>query len=104
MKLLVFGQTGQVATELARRLPAGVTADFLGRDRANLMDPTACAAAAMAAEADAVINAAAWTAVDRAESEEAAATTVNGDAPGAMARACRRAGPAVPACVDRLCL
>ncbi|HSF64873.1 MAG TPA: dTDP-4-dehydrorhamnose reductase [Paracoccaceae bacterium] len=92
MKLLVFGQTGQVATELARRLPAGVTADFLGRDRANLSDPDACAAAALAADADAVINAAAWTAVDRAESEEAAATTVNGDAPGAMARACAARG------------
>lgn len=92
MKLLVFGQTGQVATELARRLPAAVTADFLGRDRADLLDPAACAAAVMAADADAVINAAAWTAVDRAESEEPAATVVNGDAPGAMARACAARG------------
>jgi dTDP-4-dehydrorhamnose reductase len=39
----------------------------------------------------AVINAAAWTAVDKAEAEEAAATVVNGDAPGAMARACAAA-------------
>jgi hypothetical protein len=74
MRLLVFGQTGQVATELARRLPAGVSADFLGRDRADLMDPAACAAAIAPMRPDAVINAAAWTAVDRAEAEEAAAT------------------------------
>lgn len=92
MKLLVFGQTGQVARELARRLPAGVTADFLGRDRADLSDPAACAAAVMATDAQAVINAAAWTAVDRAETEEPAATVVNGDAPGAMARACAARG------------
>ena len=87
MKLLVFGQTGQVARELARRLPDGVRAVFLSRDRADLSDPSACAAAIMAADADAVINAAAWTAVDKAEAEEAAATVVNGNAPAAMARA-----------------
>ena len=45
MKLLVFGQSGQVARELARRLPADMTATFLGRDRADLSDPAACAAA-----------------------------------------------------------
>ena len=88
MKLLVFGQTGQVAQELARRLPNGVTAQFLARDQADLDDPAACAAAILAADADAVINAAAWTAVDKAETEEATATVVNGDAPAAMARAC----------------
>lgn len=89
MKLLVFGQTGQVARELARRLP---DARFLGRDQANLMDPAACAAAVAASDADAVINAAAWTAVDKAEAEEAAATVVNGDAPAAMARAAAAKG------------
>ena len=88
MKLLVFGETGQVARELARRLPAGAEAVFLGRDRADLSDPAACAAAVAAHPADAVINAAAWTAVDKAEAEEDAATVVNGESPGAMARAC----------------
>lgn len=94
MRLLVFGRTGQVATELARRLPAGVTARFLGREEADLADPAACAAriGALAGDCDAVINAAAWTAVDRAEAEEAAATVVNGDAPAAMARACAARG------------
>jgi dTDP-4-dehydrorhamnose reductase len=88
VKVLVFGQSGQVAQELARRLPVGVSAQFLGRNQADLADPAGCAAVVAAADADVVINAAAWTAVDRAEAEEAAATVVNGAAPGAMARAC----------------
>ena len=90
MKVLVFGQTGQVARELARHCPAGVTARFLGRDQADLMHPAACAAAI--ADCDVVINAAAWTAVDRAETEEAAATVVNGAAPTAMAQRCAALG------------
>ena len=87
--LLVFGRTGQVATELQRLVPE---AQFLGRDQADLMDPSACAAAIRAARPAAVINAAAWTAVDRAETEEAAATVVNGAAPTAMAAACAELG------------
>jgi dTDP-4-dehydrorhamnose reductase len=86
MRVLVFGQTGQVARELARRCPAGVTARFLGREQADLIDPAACAAAI--ADCDVVINAAAWTAVDKAEAEETAATVVNGAAPTAMAARC----------------
>ena len=89
MKLLVFGQTGQVARELARVAPQAV---FLGRDQADLADPAACAAAIHAHRPDAVINAAAWTAVDRAETEEAAALVVNAAAPGAMAQACADLG------------
>lgn len=84
MTLLVFGHSGQVATEL--RAMASLTA--LGRDAADLSDPAACAAAIHAHRPRAVINAAAYTAVDRAESEEHLATTVNGAAPGAMARVC----------------
>ena len=92
MRLLVFGQTGQVAQELARRMPAGVSARFVPRAEADLADPAACAALVASASADAVINAAAWTAVDKAEAEEAAATVINGDAPAAMAAACARRG------------
>lgn len=89
MKLLVFGKTGQVARELQRLAP---DATYLGREDADLLNPAACAAAIAATDADAVINAAAWTAVDKAEAEEAAATTVNGDAPTAMARAAAAKG------------
>lgn len=92
MRILVFGQTGQVARELARRAPAGVSLTQLGRAAADLANPDACAAAIASADVDAVINAAAWTAVDKSEAEEAAATVVNGAAPAAMARAAAARG------------
>ena len=88
MRILVFGETGQVAREIARRAP--VTA--LGRDAADLSDPEACAAAILASDAEAVINAAAYTAVDRAEEEETLATAINAAAPAAMARAAAAKG------------
>ena len=86
MRLLVFGQSGQVAQELARRLPQGVRAQFLSRDQADLSDPAACAAAI--GGCDAVINAAAYTAVDKAEADESAALVVNATAPAAIAARC----------------
>ena len=73
--ILVFGKTGQVARELAR-LDSG--ARFLAREDVDLADPSACAAAIREARPSSVINAAAYTAVDRAESEEDLATVVNG--------------------------
>ena len=87
--LLVFGYTGQVARELAALEPQ---ARFLGRDEADLSDPAACAAAIRAAAPDAVINAAAYTAVDRAESDADTARRVNADSPAAMAQACAALG------------
>lgn len=89
MKLLVFGKSGQVATELARRAPGAL---FLGRDAADLTEPAACAARIAESEADVVINAAAYTAVDKAEEDEATALAVNGVAPAAMAGAAAARG------------
>lgn len=91
MSVLVFGRTGQVATELTRRAPDAV---FLGRDAADLTDPAACADAIHAHAPRAVINAAAYTAVDKAEEDQATAMRVNAEAPGAMAQAC--AGLGIP--------
>lgn len=88
MTCLVFGASGQVATELARQ--AEVTA--LGRAAADLADPEAAARAITAHAPRAVINAAAWTAVDRAEEEESAAHVLNAQAPRVMARACAARG------------
>jgi dTDP-4-dehydrorhamnose reductase len=88
--ILVFGATGQVARELALQAPVTT----LSRAEADLTDPAACAAAIRAHQPRAVINAAAWTAVDRAEAEEDAATIINAHAPGAMAREC--AGLGIP--------
>jgi dTDP-4-dehydrorhamnose reductase len=89
MSLLVFGRTGQVARELARLAPE---ADFAGRDRADLSDPEACAALIRKLEPDMVVNAAAYTAVDRAEEDEALAAEVNAVSPTAMADAARDIG------------
>ena len=92
MKVLVFGRTGQLATELARRAPAGWQMQTLGREAADLEDPAACARIVAGSDADLVINAAAHTAVDRAEAEEARAQAINADAPAAMARAAAARG------------
>ena len=87
--LLVFGRTGQVAREL-QHLASAQALDLrgLGRDSADLARPGACAAAIQAHRPRAVINAAAYTAVDRAEDDEALATAINGAAPAEMAVAC----------------
>ena len=82
--ILVFGKTGQVATELQSH--KDVIA--LGRDEAELSIPTRCADAIKRYKPRAVINAAAYTAVDKAESEENLANRINSDAPLAMAVAC----------------
>lgn len=92
MRVLVFGRTGQVASEILRRAPEGVTVTAVGREVADLAQPAGCAEVILAAEADAVVNAAAWTAVDKAESEEDLARVVNGEAPFAMALAAARRG------------
>lgn len=87
--LLVFGRTGQVATELARLAPE---AHFAGRDESDLTDPVACAALIRRLSPRAVINAAAYTAVDKAESDVETARLVNAEAPAAMAQACADLG------------
>jgi len=88
MRALVYGTTGQVAQELARRAAErGMRIEALSRAEADLANPEACATAIAATRADAVINAAAYTAVDRAETEPELAQRINAEAPGAMARA-----------------
>lgn len=84
MSILVIGKTGQVARELAK-LPEVIC---IGRDEADLTAPEQVSHAIHAYTPSAVINAAAYTAVDKAEEEEALATLINGDAPGVMARDC----------------
>ena len=88
MKILVFGKTGQVARELQRQ--SDVTA--LDRSQADLSDPEACAEIVRHADADVIINAAAYTAVDQAEANEDLATTINAVAPTEMAKAAAAIG------------
>ena len=83
MRALVFGKTGQVARELQRF--EGVHA--LVREDADLNDPAACAAIIAKTDADVIINAAAYTDVDGAESDVDMAFMVNAEAPDLMAQA-----------------
>ncbi len=82
--ILVFGKSGQVATEL-QKYPNVIA---LGRSEADLTNASACAKEILLRRPAAVINAAAYTAVDKAEDEEDLATLINGVTPGAMARVC----------------
>jgi dTDP-4-dehydrorhamnose reductase len=86
--ILIFGRTGQVAEALAAADP---TVMRLGRDACDLasVDPGEVIATSRPA---AVINASAYTAVDKAESEPDAALRLNRDVPAAMARACAALG------------
>lgn len=86
--ILVFGHSGQVATELARM--GGVIC--LGRTDCDVSAPGAAAAAIAKHAPKAVINAAAYTAVDKAEDEEPMATAINGTAVGEMGTACAAMG------------
>ncbi len=92
MKALVFGTTGQLGIELGRTAPRGTLLLALGREAADLTQPVTCAGIIEATDADVVINAAAYTAVDAAEADRATAQMVNAEAPGAMARAAARRG------------
>lgn len=90
MRVLIFGQTGQVARELVRHKPPSWDLVSLGRADADLRNPGDCARRITKAGADAVINAAAFTAVDKAEELPELAHTINAEAPGAMAEAAAR--------------
>lgn len=87
MKILLFGKTGQVGRELLRALPADAHVVACDRDAADLRQPETLAALVTREAADVVVNAAAFTAVDRAESEPAEARLVNATAVAAIARA-----------------
>lgn len=80
--ILVFGKTGQVARELARLAP---DARFVGRDEVDLARPSELVAFLKTTRAQAIINAAAYTAVDKAEEEAELARAINGASVGTMA-------------------
>ena len=85
MKILLLGKNGQVGWELQRTLtPLGkVTA--LGRQDLDLTQPAAIRSAVRSSRPELIVNAAAYTAVDRAEEEPDLAKAVNGTAPGILA-------------------
>ncbi len=91
MKLLVFGEIGQLGQEL--QLQAGdITLEMRGLEDADFTNPEACAEWIRKTDADAVINAVAYTAVDKAEEDEAVALLVNATTPAALAKAAAERG------------
>ena len=89
MRVLLTGRNGQLGRELA-----GVLGDVTATDRSSLdlSDSAAIRRVVREAKPEAIVNAAAYTAVDKAESEVAAATQVNAVAPGVLAEEARRLG------------
>jgi dTDP-4-dehydrorhamnose reductase len=95
MKILLTGKNGQVGWELQRALATlgdVVAADRQGMDLAN---PDSIRSAIRATRPDLIVNAAAYTAVDKAESEPDLAMAINGTAPGIMAEEAKRLGAAM---------
>src|SRR5690349_16505566 len=92
MKALILGAGGQAGRALAAAAPADATVVALDRVGCDVGDPEQVRAAIADARPDLVFNAAAYTAVDRAESEPEAAQRLNGDTPGVIASAARAAG------------
>lgn len=87
MRILISGHTGQVARELQRALSEHELIS-LDRHAFDLAQPTSLRRTILHEQPDLLINAAAHTAVDQAEQEQALAFTINAEAPGAMAAAC----------------
>lgn len=93
MRLLIFGGGGQVASELVEHCARhDVDAVAVARGQCDIRDPEALAAALANATPTVVVNTAAYTAVDRAESEPALAFAVNRDGAMNLAVACKAHG------------
>lgn len=84
MNVLVVGSTGQLARHLRESLPS---ATFWSRADADLSQPEALERKVLDAQPQFIVNAAAYTAVDRAETERELAWRVNAEAPAVLARA-----------------
>ncbi|GGZ97342.1 dTDP-4-dehydrorhamnose reductase [Streptomyces bluensis] len=90
---LVTGATGMLGRELTARLDRrGIPVQQLGRDVLDITDPARARAIITQHRPAVLVNCAAWTAVDAAETQEERAMEVNGAGPGHLARACRATG------------
>ena len=93
--ILVTGANGQLGAELVHALAPHGTIVATGHAELDLADADAIVATVRRIRPALIVNAAAYTAVDRAESEEARAHAVNGVAPGILADEAKRAGAAL---------
>ena len=85
MNVIIFGAKGQLGQCLADIVPSSICAEFLNREDCDLLQPNSIKRILDKKNPDFIINAAAYTAVDRAESEVEVAHRVNGKAVGAIA-------------------
>ena len=92
MRILISGQHGQVSRELQRRLGSIGELIVLGRDQLDLAQPDQIRHQVQHVRPDLIINAAAYTAVDLAESEPETAFAVNAVAPGILAEEALKLG------------
>ena len=92
MKALIAGSGGQLGRALVAGLPAGAEAVAPPEAEFDITDAARVAAVVAASGATVLINAAAYTAVDKAESDEAAARRINVEAVATLAAAARAAG------------
>ena len=92
MKVLLTGAAGQLGQALMASIPEGVQLIACTRAELDLADPAACRAAVASHRPDWVLNAGAYTAVDKAESEPELARAVNAGAPAAFAGALAETG------------
>jgi dTDP-4-dehydrorhamnose reductase len=92
LRILLTGRNGQVGWELGQTLPALCELVATDRSTLDLADPDSVRRALREAKPDIVVNAGAYTAVDKAESERALATQVNAHAPGVLAEEAKRLG------------
>ncbi len=92
MKILLTGKSGQVGWELNHSLSKLGTVFAMGRDQLDLSKPETLGPVIQKIRPDIIINAAAYTAVDKAESESELAMTINGIAPGVIAEEARKIG------------
>lgn len=90
--ILLFGKVGQVGWELRRTLAPLARVTCIDYPDVDFTRSDSVRGAITAAAPDVIINAAAYTAVDKAESELALATQINADAPGIMAEEARKRG------------
>ncbi len=87
LRVLLTGSRGQLGRALLGSVPAGIEVIATSRESLDLADPRACREAVQAHRPDWVLNAGAYTAVDRAESEAELARAINVGAPQALAEA-----------------
>ena len=92
MSILLLGKDGQVGWQLQRSLAPQGDLVACGRAECDLDDLSALRELVRQVKPDVIVNATAYTAVDKAESEEALAMRINGEAPGVLAEEARRLG------------